>query len=125
LSQGDNPPKKERKAIREQGEWRITLLERIEKHLEQHRISATRFGRWAIGDPKFVLDLRMGRIPRRRTILRLESYLARYEANSPLSMVASMSPERLRGCSSARMISGQWGNGRSSPRHPDERCALE
>ncbi len=46
----------------------MTLLERIEKHLKDHHISATRFGRRAVGDPRFVLDLRMGRRPRRRTI---------------------------------------------------------
>ena len=53
----------------------MTLLERIEKHLKVHHISATRFGRRAVGDPRFVLDLRQGRRPRRRTIERLEAYL--------------------------------------------------
>ena len=61
----------------------MTLLERIEKHLKDHHISATRFGRRAVGDPRFVLDLRMGRRPRRRTIERLEAYLASIEATPP------------------------------------------
>jgi len=59
----------------------MTLLERIEKHLKDHHISATRFGRRAVGDPRFVLDLRMGRRPRRRTIERLEAYLASVEGS--------------------------------------------
>ena len=63
-------------------EWYMTLLERIENPLKQHRMLATRFGRRAVGDLRFVLDLRMGRIPRRRTILRLESYLAGHAVNS-------------------------------------------
>lgn len=61
----------------------MTLLERIEKHLKDHHISATRFGRRAVGDPRFVLDLRMGRRPRRRTIERLEAYLTSVEATAP------------------------------------------
>ncbi len=54
----------------------MTLLERIESHLRDNDISATTFGREAVGDPRFVLDLRKGRNPRRRTVMRLEAYLA-------------------------------------------------
>lgn len=36
---------------------------------------STRFGRRAVGDPRFVLDLRLGRRPRRRTLERVETYL--------------------------------------------------
>ncbi len=57
----------------------MSLLERIEKHLKENHISATRFGRRAVGDPRFVLDLRMGRRPRRRTVERLDAYLASCE----------------------------------------------
>lgn len=57
----------------------MSLLDRIEKHLKENHISATRFGRRAVGDPRFVLDLRMGRRPRRRTIERLDAYLASCE----------------------------------------------
>ena len=60
----------------------MTLLDRIEIHLIKHRISATRFGRRAVGDPRFVLDLRMGRRPRRRTLERLNAYLDRIERGS-------------------------------------------
>lgn len=54
----------------------LTLLNWIENHLKERGISATRFGRQAVGDPRFVLDLRNGRNPRRKTIARLEAYLA-------------------------------------------------
>lgn len=60
----------------------MTLLEKIEKHLKENHISATRFGRRAVGDPRFVLDLRMGRRPRRRTLEKLESYLASFERSA-------------------------------------------
>jgi len=53
-----------------------TLLDWIENHLKERQISATRFGRQAVGDPRFVLDLRNGRRPRRKTVVRLEAYLA-------------------------------------------------
>ena len=53
----------------------MDLLTQIEQYLKLHRISATRFGRRAVGDPRFVLDLRMGRRPRRRTVERVQAYL--------------------------------------------------
>ncbi|MGD9713123.1 MAG: hypothetical protein AB7V46_13780 [Thermomicrobiales bacterium] len=53
----------------------MKLLERIERHLKETHMSATRFGRRAVGDPRFVLDLRLGRRPRRRTLDRVEEYL--------------------------------------------------
>jgi hypothetical protein len=60
----------------------MTLLERIENHLKDNDISATTFGREAVGDPRFVLDLRKGRNPRRKTVARLEAYLAKCGANA-------------------------------------------
>lgn len=60
----------------------MTLLERIENHLRDNDISATTFGREAVGDPRFVLDLRKGRNPRRKTVLRLEAYLSERGANA-------------------------------------------
>ena len=62
----------------------MKLLDRIECHLRESRMSATRFGRRAVGDPRFVLDLRLGRRPRRRTIEKVETYLAAYsKAKAP------------------------------------------
>jgi hypothetical protein len=60
----------------------MTLLERIENHLRDNDISATTFGREAVGDPRFVLDLRNGRNPRRKTVMRLEAYLSERGANA-------------------------------------------
>lgn len=54
----------------------MKLLDRIERHLKESHMSATRFGRRAVGDPRFVLDLRAGRRPRRRTAEKVERYLA-------------------------------------------------
>ena len=53
----------------------MKLLDRIEAHLKDTHLAATRFGRRAVGDPRFVLDLRNGRLPRRRTRERVEAYL--------------------------------------------------
>lgn len=51
------------------------LLQRINHHLESHAITASRFGREALGDPRFVHDLRRGREPRAETIARVTAYL--------------------------------------------------
>lgn len=51
------------------------FLHRIERHLVRTNITATRFGREAAGDPRFVFDLRAGRLPRQAMIDRIEAYL--------------------------------------------------
>lgn len=51
------------------------LLNHVEAHLKRHRIPPTRFGREAVGDPRFVFDLREGREPRLRTVRRVLAYL--------------------------------------------------
>jgi hypothetical protein len=51
------------------------LLERIERYMRQTKMSATRFGRDAVGDPNFVLDLYEGRKPRRATQRRVLAYI--------------------------------------------------
>ena len=53
------------------------LLSRIEKYLRASGTPPTRFGREAVGDPRFVLDLRNGRSPREATIARVEAHLDR------------------------------------------------
>jgi 2,4-dienoyl-CoA reductase-like NADH-dependent reductase (Old Yellow Enzyme family) len=57
----------------------MNLLLRIERHLRRSRISATRFGREAMGDPRFVRDLRNGREPRPKTVKRALAWLDREE----------------------------------------------
>lgn len=54
----------------------MDLLEQIEVYLERARIAPSRFGRIVVGDPRFVDDLRQGRRPRRRTLERVQAYLA-------------------------------------------------
>ena len=51
------------------------LLREVEKFLRQSDVPPTRFGREAVGDPRFVFDLRNGRDPRPRTIARVRAYL--------------------------------------------------
>ena len=68
----------------------MKLLDRIEAHLKETHMAATRFGRRAVGDPRFVLDLRNGRRPRRRTRERVEAYLEAHSKND-LVVVCNLS----------------------------------
>lgn len=54
------------------------LIRTIEKFLREHDMPATKFGRLAAHDPRFVLDLRMGRIPRPETQSRIEHFMNEY-----------------------------------------------
>ena len=54
------------------------LLRTVETFLRKHDMPATKFGRLAAHDPHFVLDLRMGRIPRRDTELRTRAWMQGY-----------------------------------------------
>jgi hypothetical protein len=56
------------------------LIRSIEKFLRAHSMPATKFGRLAAHDPRFVLDLRMGRIPRPQTEKRVEHFMNTFEA---------------------------------------------
>ena len=51
------------------------LLREVEKSLRQSDIAPTRFGKTAMGDPRFVFDLRNGRNPRPETVARVRAYL--------------------------------------------------
>jgi len=51
------------------------LLRAIEQHLRRTGTPPTRFGREALRDPRFVLDLRNGREPREITRRRVQAYL--------------------------------------------------
>ena len=57
----------------------MNLLRRIEIHMRRGAISATRIGREAMGDPRFVLDLRNGRELRPATRDRFVAWLERRE----------------------------------------------
>jgi hypothetical protein len=54
----------------------MPLLRRIERYLRETQTPATRFGREAVGDPRFVFDLRLGREPRLQTVRRVQAFLA-------------------------------------------------
>ena len=51
------------------------LLREVEKFLRHNDTPPTRFGREAVGDPRFVFDLRNGRDPRPETVERVLAYL--------------------------------------------------
>ena len=51
------------------------LLREIEKFLNRSHTTPTRFGRDALGDPRFVFDLRRGREPRAVTVKRVREFL--------------------------------------------------
>lgn len=56
------------------------LLQRIERHLRARRMTPTRFGRDAIGDPNLIDQLRSGRELRTATAQRIIDYLNDNEA---------------------------------------------
>ncbi|TRD12238.1 hypothetical protein FGU71_10435 [Erythrobacter insulae] len=58
------------------------LIRKVEKFLRTHDMPATKFGRLAAHDPRFVLDLRMGRIPRAATEARTLRWMAEFEASA-------------------------------------------
>lgn len=58
------------------------LLRKVEKFLRDHEMPATKFGRLAAHDPRFVLDLRMGRIPRAHTEARTLKWMQQFEASA-------------------------------------------
>lgn len=51
------------------------LIRKIENFLRATGMPATRFGRLATHDPRFVLDLRNGRMPRSHTETRVEHFM--------------------------------------------------
>lgn len=66
------------------------LLRTIESFLRTHDMPATKFGRLAAHNPRFVLDLRMGRSPRRDTELRTRAWMQGYSdrANAQMKEMA-------------------------------------
>ncbi|MFL6725205.1 MAG: hypothetical protein ACJ8FS_01670 [Sphingomicrobium sp.] len=51
------------------------LLQRIERHMRAKRMSPTRFGREAVGDPNLISQLKDGRELRAATAQRILDYL--------------------------------------------------
>lgn len=55
----------------------MSLLYAVEKCLKQQGMPASRFGREAAHDPRFVFDLRRGREPRAKTEARVRAFITR------------------------------------------------
>ena len=58
----------------------MELLEQIESYLARTKLPPSTFGRLALGDPRFVDDLRAGRKLRRKTQERVRCYLTRAQS---------------------------------------------
>lgn len=54
------------------------LIRNVEKFLRDTNMPATKFGRLAVSDPRFVHDLRLGREPRARMQSRVEHFMNTY-----------------------------------------------
>ena len=54
------------------------LLRQIERFLRATDMPWTKFGRLAVGDPRFVGDLRNGRTPREAMVKRVEAFISVY-----------------------------------------------
>ncbi len=57
------------------------LITSIEKFLRDTGMPWTKFGRLATHDPRFVQDLRNGRMPRPATAKRVEHFINSYRGN--------------------------------------------
>ena len=57
----------------------MDLQRRIEIHLRRSGMTAARFGRVVMGDPRFVFDLRKGRELRPPTAARVSAWLDRQQ----------------------------------------------
>lgn len=51
------------------------LVAKVEAHLRDTGIAASRFGLEAVGDPNFVRNLRAGREPRSRVVSRVLAFM--------------------------------------------------
>ncbi len=69
----------------------------IEAFIQKHGIAATRFGKEAVGDPKFVFDIREGRSPSWRTAARVKSFMAGYQPAPDHKQGATPAPD-MGGC---------------------------
>ena len=58
------------------------LIRSIEKFLKEHNMPPTKFGRLAIHDPRFVLDLRNGRSPREDTAAKVQNFMRSYHGEA-------------------------------------------
>ncbi|ALC10741.1 hypothetical protein [Sphingopyxis sp. 113P3] len=57
------------------------LLQRVNTFLDESAMPPSTFGRMAVRDPRFVSDLRRGRVPGRKTTVRVENFMSRWHAD--------------------------------------------
>lgn len=57
------------------GSYAAPILLEVERWMRQHRMSASRFGRLAVGDSHLISDLRRGRDPSSRTAARIRAFM--------------------------------------------------
>jgi len=57
--------------------------DKVEAFLAATGFKPTEFGRLAVGDPSFVLNLRRGRSPRLTTADKVMAFIAAYQAQKP------------------------------------------
>lgn len=53
---------------------------RVARFIKKHGMKPSRFGKLAVGDPCFVLELLRGRSPTLRTVERIEKFMKGYKA---------------------------------------------
>jgi hypothetical protein len=58
------------------------LIRRIERFLRETGMPWTKFGRLAVSDPRFVEDLRNGRLPRATMERRVEHFMNTYQEDA-------------------------------------------
>ena len=56
----------------------MTILIKIDRYLRQTGMPMSKFGRLAVGDPRLVHDLRLGRQPRASMVARIEAFIERH-----------------------------------------------
>jgi hypothetical protein len=59
----------------------MLIMRKIERFLRHHDMAPTTFGRFSVGDPRLVHDMRRGRQFRADMERRIEAYIAAYEAD--------------------------------------------
>ena len=90
-----------------------SLAEQFERELaaflERTRLAPSTFGLRAVGDGKFVSDVRRGRSPRLVTVDRVRAYMAEYSRRHGLDRAGDPSPGQRRRIPGGTHISGNRG----------------
>ena len=58
----------------------MSVLIKIDRYLRQTGMPTSKFGRLAVGDPRLVHDLRLGRQPRAPMVARIETFIERHRS---------------------------------------------